>query len=100
MLATLPSGGVRVSRGRWHRIWGGSGESRAGICRRRRFVVCLQNHDQIGNRAMGERLTVVGEPGGAEVRRWRCMLMAPFIPMLFMGEESASTSPFLFFTEP
>ena len=61
------------------------------------FVVCLQNHDQIGNRAMGERLTVLAEPGALRAATV-LLLMAPFIPLVFMGEEHASTSPFLFFT--
>ena len=61
------------------------------------FVICLQNHDQIGNRALGERLTTLADP--AKLRAATAfLLLAPFIPMLFMGEEWASTSPFLFFT--
>ena len=61
------------------------------------FVVCLQNHDQIGNRAMGERLTVLAD---AEALRAAValLLLCPHIPMIFMGEEWGSTSPFLFFT--
>ena len=62
------------------------------------FVVCLQNHDQIGNRAMGDRLTRLAEPQALRSAT-ALLLLAPFIPMLFMGEEWASTSPFLFFTD-
>ena len=61
------------------------------------FVVCLQNHDQIGNRAMGERLTTLASAGALEAAT-AFLVLTPFIPMLFMGEEYASTTPFLFFT--
>ena len=61
------------------------------------FVVCLQNHDQIGNRAMGERLTTLADPGHLRAAM-AMMLLSPFIPMLFMGEEYGATNPFLFFT--
>ncbi len=62
------------------------------------FVMCLQNHDQIGNRAMGERLAALADPealGAATA----LLLLAPFIPMVFMGEEWGSKTPFLFFTD-
>ena len=61
------------------------------------FVVCLQNHDQIGNRAMGERLTTLADPGALRAAT-AFLLLCPFIPMLFMGEEHAARNPFLFFT--
>jgi maltooligosyltrehalose trehalohydrolase len=64
----------------------------------RRSVVCLQNHDQIGNRAMGERLHHQIAP---EV--WRAastvLLMAPMTPLLFMGQEWSASTPFQFFTD-
>ncbi len=62
------------------------------------FVICLQNHDQIGNRAFGERLTVLAEPQGLRAAAL-LLLMTPQIPMLFMGEEWGEESPFLFFTD-
>ena len=62
------------------------------------FVVCLQNHDQIGNRAMGDRLTAITDPQALRAAT-ALMLLTPFIPLLFMGEERASKSPFLFFTD-
>ncbi len=62
------------------------------------FVVCLQNHDQIGNRAMGERLTVLADPQALRAAR-ALLLLCPFIPMLFMGEEWGTRTPFLFFTD-
>jgi malto-oligosyltrehalose trehalohydrolase len=61
------------------------------------FVICLQNHDQIGNRAFGERLTSLADPAGLRAATV-LLLLSPFIPLLFMGEEWASTSPFQFFT--
>ena len=62
------------------------------------FVICLQNHDQIGNRAMGERLTALAHPD-ALAAATALLLLSPSIPMLFMGEEWGSRSPFLFFTD-
>jgi len=61
------------------------------------FVVCLQNHDQIGNRAMGERLTTLADPQALR-SAMALLLLCPFVPMLFMGEEYAARNPFLFFT--
>ena len=62
------------------------------------FVLFLQNHDQIGNRAFGERLTVLAEPAALEAAI-ALVLLSPQIPMLFMGEETASRTPFLFFAD-
>jgi maltooligosyltrehalose trehalohydrolase len=62
------------------------------------FVIFLQNHDQIGNRAMGERLTVLADPEALRAAM-ALLLLAPQIPLLFMGEESGSRAPFLFFTD-
>jgi maltooligosyltrehalose trehalohydrolase len=62
------------------------------------FVLFLQNHDQTGNRAFGERLTVLAEPEALEAAI-ALQLLAPQIPLIFMGEETASESPFLFFTD-
>ena len=61
-------------------------------------VLFLQNHDQIGNRAFGERLTVLTEPAALEAAI-ALLMLCPQIPLLFMGEESASRTPFLFFTD-
>lgn len=61
-------------------------------------VLFLQNHDQIGNRAFGERLTSLTSPPALEAAIVLQML-CPQIPLLFMGEENASTTPFLFFTD-
>ncbi|MFC7278073.1 malto-oligosyltrehalose trehalohydrolase [Paractinoplanes rhizophilus] len=62
-----------------------------------RFVAFLQNHDQIGNRATGDRLSALLSPGLLKVGA-ALLLTAPFTPMLFMGEEWAASSPWQFFT--
>jgi maltooligosyltrehalose trehalohydrolase len=62
------------------------------------FVLFLQNHDQIGNRALGERLTVLSDACALEAAI-SLQLLAPQIPLMFMGEESASVTPFLFFSD-
>src|SRR3954447_20279150 len=59
-----------------------------------RFVVFDQNHDQVGNRAYGDRLPVEARPLAAF-----CTLLAPFTPMLFMGEEYGEKAPFQFFSD-
>ena len=61
------------------------------------FVAFLQNHDQIGNRAFGDRLAalVSAERNHAALA---FLLLAPFVPMLFMGEEYGEKNPFLYFT--
>jgi malto-oligosyltrehalose trehalohydrolase len=61
------------------------------------FVGFLQNHDQVGNRAFGERLTRLADP--AALHAARLLLLAPQVPLLFMGEEWGSTTPFLYFTD-
>ena len=61
------------------------------------FVLFLQNHDQVGNRAMGERLATLADPQALRAATV-LLLLCPQIPMLFMGEEWAATAPFLFFT--
>jgi maltooligosyltrehalose trehalohydrolase len=62
------------------------------------FVSFLQNHDQIGNRAFGERLGTLA-PAAAVRAATALMLLAPSPPMLFMGEEWAAAEPFLFFCD-
>src|SRR3954452_46098 len=66
-----------------------------------RLVVCSQNHDQIGNRARGDRISSL-EPGHLDDDQLACAalltLCGPFTPMLFMGEEFAASTPFQFFT--
>jgi maltooligosyltrehalose trehalohydrolase len=61
------------------------------------FVNFLQNHDQVGNRAFGERLTVLASPHALRVAQ-ALLLLSPHVPLLFMGEEGGSRQPFLYFT--
>ena len=62
-----------------------------------RFVAFLQNHDQVGNRAAGERLDRLTSPGLVRVGAV-LLLTSPFTPMLWMGEEWAASTPWPFFT--
>jgi maltooligosyltrehalose trehalohydrolase len=59
-----------------------------------RFVVYAQDHDQVGNRAYGDRLPAEVRPLAAF-----CTLLAPFVPLLFMGEEYGENAPFQFFSD-
>jgi len=62
------------------------------------FVLFLQNHDQIGNRPLGDRLTTLAHPDALRAAV-TLLLLAPNIPLLFMGEERMSRAPFQFFTD-
>jgi maltooligosyltrehalose trehalohydrolase len=62
-----------------------------------RFLGYLQNHDQIGNRARGERAGALMSVGRLKIGA-ALVLCSPFIPMLFQGEEYGATAPFLYFT--
>ena len=62
------------------------------------FVHFDQNHDQVGNRALGERLEHLCGMDAAKVAIG-LVLMAPYVPMLFMGEEFAASTPFLYFAD-
>ena len=62
------------------------------------FVGFLQNHDQIGNRALGERITVLASPDAVRAAT-AVLLLSPALPLLFMGEEWAAPEPFLFFSD-
>ncbi len=59
-----------------------------------RFVVFSQNHDQVGNRAFGDRMPPRARPLAAF-----CTLLSPFLPLLFMGEEYGESAPFQFFSD-
>jgi maltooligosyltrehalose trehalohydrolase len=67
-------------------------------CRPEQFVVFSQNHDHVGNRALGDRLSA-----GLSFARLKlaagAVLLSPFTPLIFMGEEYAETAPFLYFTD-
>jgi malto-oligosyltrehalose trehalohydrolase len=61
-----------------------------------RFVFFLQNHDQVGNRAFGERLAEIARPEVLKVGV-AALLLSPQIPLIFMGEEIGARKPFLYF---
>ena len=61
-----------------------------------RFVVCIQNHDQVGNRARGERLGSLISPSARRLAA-SLLLLSPHLPLLFMGEEYGEEHPFQFF---
>ena len=65
---------------------------------RERFIICLENHDQVGNRAFGDWLH-----HGITAEAWRAgtalLLLAPETPLLFMGQEWAASTPFQYFTD-
>ena len=62
------------------------------------FVSLLQNHDQVGNRAFGERIGKLADPEAVRAAM-TILLLAPFPPLLFMGEEFNADTPFLFFCD-
>jgi maltooligosyltrehalose trehalohydrolase len=62
------------------------------------FVHCIQNHDQVGNRAMGERLHHQVEPAAYRAAS-ALLLLSPYTPLLWMGQEWSATTPFLYFTD-
>jgi maltooligosyltrehalose trehalohydrolase len=61
------------------------------------FVAYAQNHDQVGNRPGGRRLTTLLDPESARLAA-ALVLLSPFVPLLFMGEEHGETAPFHYFT--
>src|SRR5438094_8336972 len=76
-------------------------QRRHGNCSREipahKFVVFAQNHDQIGNRMLGERLTALGSFEALKLCAG-LVILSPFVPLLFMGEEYGETAPFQYFT--
>jgi maltooligosyltrehalose trehalohydrolase len=75
------------------RKYGAAPHTSNGAC----FVVSAQNHDQVGNRMMGDRLTTIVSPEQVKLAA-AAIILSPFIPMLFMGEEYGETAPFQYFT--
>jgi maltooligosyltrehalose trehalohydrolase len=64
----------------------------------RQFVICIQNHDQIGNRKFGDRFHELADFESQKLAA-AAVLLAPYTPMLFMGEEYGEKAPFQFFTD-
>jgi maltooligosyltrehalose trehalohydrolase len=63
-----------------------------------RFIFCISNHDQAGNRALGERLNHLVSPATYRAAS-ALLLLAPYTPLLFMGQEWATSAPFQYFTD-
>lgn len=97
LAATLAKGWFY--RGQPYPFW--KGKPRGTDCAQRptsAFVHCIENHDQVGNRAAGERLAHLVSP--ATFRAASMLLcLSPYVPMLFMGQEWGATTPFQFFTD-
>ena len=89
--AYVYDGRTSVHRGRPH------GRKPAGLSGHR-FLAYAQNHDQVGNRALGERSAALMSEGRLKVAA-ALVLTSPFVPMLFQGEEWGASTPFLYFTD-
>lgn len=63
-----------------------------------KFVICIQNHDQVGNRAFGERISNLVSFEALKIAAG-IMFLSPYIPLIFMGEEYAERNPFLYFVD-
>ncbi len=87
-----------VFQGEQFKFWGKPRGTRPEGVPLYRHVIALQNHDQVGNRAKGERLSVL-VPRGARKLAAALLLLAPHTPLLFMGEEYGEEAPFQFFTD-
>ncbi|HYE74713.1 MAG TPA: malto-oligosyltrehalose trehalohydrolase, partial [Blastocatellia bacterium] len=71
------------------------GDSTEGLASHQ-FIICTQNHDQVGNRMLGERLSTLVSFEAQKLAAG-ALLLSPFVPMLFMGEEYGEENPFLYF---
>jgi maltooligosyltrehalose trehalohydrolase len=87
-----------VYQGEMSKFRGGKRGEPSGALAPTAFINFLQNHDQVGNRAFGDRLEGVARPEAIEAAL-AIMLLAPAVPMLFMGEEWGSKTPFPFFCD-
>lgn len=77
-----------------HRVHGRSPDGING----QRFVVFLQNHDQIGNRAVGDRISSTITTGRTKIGA-ALVILSTFVPMIFQGEEWGASTPFMYFTD-
>lgn len=84
--------------GRASRVTGKPRGTSAEKIRREQCVVCIQNHDQVGNRPAGDRLSHAVEPAAYRAAS-ALLLFAPELPLLFQGQEWAASAPFQFFTD-
>ncbi|HXH06040.1 MAG TPA: malto-oligosyltrehalose trehalohydrolase, partial [Vicinamibacterales bacterium] len=96
LAATLRDGWLY--QGRMSRYLGAPRGSDPRGVPKRKFVIAIQNHDQVGNRAFGDRLHHAIDPAAYRAAS-ALLLLAPETPLLFMGQEWAATTPFLYFTD-
>ena len=87
-----------VFQGQHYPFWNGPRGTSAQDVPLPANVICLQNHDQVGNRAKGERLTALIPPGARKLAA-TLLLLAPHTPLLFMGQEYDEQAPFQFFAD-
>jgi maltooligosyltrehalose trehalohydrolase len=87
-----------VYQGEHFKFWGSPRGQRPEGMSAPQHVICIQNHDQVGNRAKGERLDTL-VPRGAHKLVSALLLLSPHTPLLFMGEEYGERAPFQFFTD-
>ncbi|MGZ4816402.1 MAG: alpha-amylase family glycosyl hydrolase, partial [Terriglobales bacterium] len=87
-----------VFQGQTFKFWGEARGENPGDMPKEGHVICIQNHDQVGNRALGERLTSL-VPLGARKLMAALLLLAPETPLLWMGQEYDEEHPFQFFTD-
>ena len=88
-----------VFQGEPFQFWGGRPRGTSSVrIPAPAHVICIQNHDQVGNRAQGERLTAL-VPRGGRMLAAALLLLAPQTPLLFMGQEYDENNPFQFFTD-
>jgi maltooligosyltrehalose trehalohydrolase len=89
-----------VFRGRWSHTRGRRHGAPVDDVDHRHFVVFAQNHDHVGNTPRGERLLHAAGPGDPRLRLAAAtVLLSPFTPLLFMGEEYGETAPFPYFVD-
>jgi len=74
--------------------WGESARDLSG----EKFVVCIQNHDQIGNRALGDRLSQLVSFESQKLAA-ALLILSPYVPLIFMGQEYGETNPFQYFID-
>jgi maltooligosyltrehalose trehalohydrolase len=87
-----------VFQGQTFQFWGKPRGEKPGDMPLQAHVICIQNHDQVGNRALGDRLTAL-IPVGARCILAALLLLAPETPLLWMGQEYDERNPFQFFTD-
>ena len=87
-----------VFQGQTFKFWGRPRGEKPGEMPLAAHVICIQNHDQVGNRALGDRLTSL-VPRGARKLMAALLLLAPETPLIWMGQEYDEEHPFQFFTD-